>query len=141
MDLAVKWIGWCLHATKDKGLILHPSGKSLDLFVDSDFAGNWDKEVAELDSSTAHSCAGFVLMCCSCPLLWSSNLITEIMLSMTESEFVALSMGIHLTVNLIEILREMQDLSFPIASSTARAHCKVFEDNSGALEIAAAPKC
>jgi hypothetical protein len=52
---AVKWLGRYLKGTANMGLILKPYGSSLDLFVDSDFAGNWDPEIADTDSSTANS--------------------------------------------------------------------------------------
>ena len=39
-----RWIGrYLLAATRDKGLILKPSGNSFDVYVDSDFSGNWDQ--------------------------------------------------------------------------------------------------
>jgi hypothetical protein len=37
---------------------------------------------------------------------------------------------------MMELLKEMKQLGFPICSTTPQVHCKVFEDNSGALEIA-----
>lgn len=36
----------------------------------------------------------------------------------------------------MQILQEMQEFRFPIELITPRVHCKVFEDNSGALEMA-----
>jgi hypothetical protein len=33
-------------------------------------------------------------------------------------------------------LDEMQNFGFPIRTAKTKVHCKVFEDNSGALEIA-----
>jgi len=38
---AVKWLGRYLKGTKDKGMILKPTGTSFDVYVDADFAGNW----------------------------------------------------------------------------------------------------
>ena len=34
------------------------------------------------------------------------------------------------------MLNEMKKLGFPVRSETPKVHCKVFEDNSGALEMA-----
>ena len=34
------------------------------------------------------------------------------------------------------ITHEMKDLGFPILSTTPDIHCKAFEDNSGAVELA-----
>jgi hypothetical protein len=41
---------------------------------------------------------------------------------------------------MMELLKEMKALRFPIRSATPQVHCKVFEDNSGALEIATTHK-
>ena len=40
---AVKWLGRYLKGTSDKGVILKPdTNKELEVFVDADYAGNWD---------------------------------------------------------------------------------------------------
>jgi len=36
----------------------------------------------------------------------------------------------------MQLLREMKRLKFPIATATPTIKCRVFEDNSGALEMA-----
>jgi hypothetical protein len=40
----------------------------------------------------------------------------------------------------MELLKEMKAFKFPIRSAEAQVHCKVFEDNRGALEIATTHK-
>ena len=40
----------------------------------------------------------------------------------------------------MELLKEMKKLDFPIRSTVPKMHCKVFEDNSGALEMATTHK-
>ena len=49
---AVRWIGWYLLGTPKDGLILKPDlTKSFEVFVNSDFCGNWHKQYAgEIDS-------------------------------------------------------------------------------------------
>lgn len=90
-ELAVKRIVRYLLATKDKGLILKPSTSlTLDMFVDADFAGMWHKEYAALRTNVL-SRTGFVITFCGCPITWCSKLQTEIALSTTESEYIALS--------------------------------------------------
>jgi hypothetical protein len=41
----------------------------------------------------------------------------------------------------MELLKEMKKLGFPIRSTVPKMHCKVLEDNSGALEMATTHKC
>jgi hypothetical protein len=40
----------------------------------------------------------------------------------------------------MELLKEMKRFNFPIRSTTPKVHCKVFEDNSGAVKIATTHK-
>ena len=137
---AIRWIGRYLKGTRDKGYVMKANGRSLDLFVDSDFAGNWDPEIAETDSSTARSRHGYVLKYCGIPILWSSQLQSIIALSSTEAEYVGLSKSLQDILPTIRLLREMQELKYKVHSTSAQVHCKVFEDNSGAIEIATNPK-
>ena len=52
---ALRWLGRYLKETRDKGLILRPSNDiELEVFVDADFSGNWDKNEA-WDRNTARS--------------------------------------------------------------------------------------
>ena len=44
---ALRWLGRYLKGTREKGLILPPyNSRELEVFVDADFAGNWDKNEA-----------------------------------------------------------------------------------------------
>ena len=60
-DLAVKRIGRYLLATKDKGIVMHPTQDfKLDMFVDADFAGIWHREYSEL-RECALSRTGYII--------------------------------------------------------------------------------
>ena len=61
-------------------------------------------------------------------------------MSSTESEYCGLSYALRDAIPIIELLKEMKQLKFPIKTTSAKVHCKVFEDNSGALEIATVHK-
>jgi ATP-binding cassette subfamily B (MDR/TAP) protein 1 len=137
---AVKWLGRYLQGTKDKGIILSPQGKSFDVYVDADFAGNWNKEEAEDDGSTARSRYGYFIRYMGCPILWASKLQTEIALSSTESEFIGLSHALRTTIPLMELVKELKAHGYKMGSTKPKVHCEVFEDNSGAIEIAQVPK-
>ena len=71
-----------------------------------------------------------------CPLTWKSQLQTEITLSSTESEYTGLSYALREVIPLMEVLKEMKSKGFKIANTTPKMVCRVFEDNSGALEMA-----
>jgi len=133
---ALRWLGRYLKATRDKGTILKPlRNKDLEVFVDADFAGNWDSKETQ-DRDTARSRHGYIIMYAGCPILWKSQLQNEIALSSTESEYTGMSYALREAIPIMELLKEMKQNNFPIHSVKPRIHCEVFEDNSGALEIA-----
>ena len=133
---AIRWIGRHLIGTRDKGTTLRPDPtRDIEVCVDADFAGNWDPKES-LDRDTARSRHGYIIMCQGCPITWKSQLQGEICLSSTESEYTGLSYALREAIPIMQILQEMKECGFPVGSTTPRVHCKVFEDNSGALEMA-----
>lgn len=89
---AIKHIVRYLMETSDKGIILDPQErKSLEIYEDEDFAGNWFKKTADIDASTDNSRSGFIILYAGCPLTWFSKLQTQVSLSTTEAEYIALS--------------------------------------------------
>jgi len=137
---AVKRIGRYLLGTADKGMLLQPSGASFDCYVDASHAADWNKETAADDSSTAKSRMGWVISYGGCPLLWASKMQTEIALSTTEAEYIALSQSMREVIPLIALMKEAKIMKVPIQPVPPKVHCRVFEDNSGAIEIAKVPK-
>ena len=88
---AIRWLARYLKGTRKKGTILRPDkSKGLEVYVDADFAGNWDPKEFE-DPDTARSRHGYFITFAGCPIVWKSQLQTEIALSSTESEYTGLS--------------------------------------------------
>ena len=134
---AVRWLGRYLKGTMDKGTIMRPmSDRDLEVHVGASFCGDWDPKEAAVDRDTARSRHGYVISYAGCPLLWKSQVQTEIALSTTESKYTGLSYALRDAIPIIELLKEMKAQRYPIATATAKVHCRVFEDNSGALEMA-----
>jgi hypothetical protein len=73
-------------------------------------------------------------------LFLSSKLQTEVVLSTTESEYVGLSESLRITIVMMNLLKEMQEFGFHISKTTPTVHCKLFEDNAGAIHLAKVPK-
>ena len=139
--LAVKWIGRYLLGTRDKGYIIKPDpSKGLEVYVDADLSGNWDKDLAGIDPDTARSRHGFVIMYAGAPILWQSQLQTEIALSSTESELIGMSMALRTAIPIMRLFEEMKEMGYDVFPGDAKIHCKLFEDNNGALTIARVPK-
>ena len=138
---AVRWLCRYLKKTRDRGLIMRPDHtKSLEVHVDADFAGNWDRKLGGLDKDTARSRHGYIISYGGIPISYKSQLQTEIALSTTEAEITGLSYALREAIPVIELLKEMKARGYPVESRTPQIHCKVFEDNAGAVEIASFPK-
>ena len=138
---AVRWLARYLKGTRDKGFIIKPQeGKGMEVYVDADFSGNWDKDIAHFDKDTARSRHGYIIMFAGCPIVWTSQLQTEIALSSTESEFTGLSYALRSAIPMMCLMNELKEHKFQVPYTKPTVHCKVFEDNSGALEIARLPK-
>jgi hypothetical protein len=138
---AVKRIGKYLLATKDKGMILNPKDHSFDCWVDADFIGNWDRVYADVDPGTAKSRAGYIITYGACPIIWASKLMQEVALSTAEAEYGAISMSLRDVIFLMQLLEETaKELTWETSKKVPQVHCKLFEDNLGALEMARLPK-
>jgi hypothetical protein len=138
---AVKNIVRYLKATQDKGMILNPQEKkSFDCYVDSDFCGLWNRALAMSDPSTSKSRSGYAITYAGCPIIWASKLQTQTALSTTEAEYVALSTALRELIPLMELVKEVRHHGIDVDYIPPVVHCKVFEDNSGAIEMARLPK-
>jgi hypothetical protein len=146
-ELAVKRIVRYLIATKDKGLHLTTSKTfALDMYVDADFAGRWHREYSHLRDNVL-SRTGYVIVFCGCPVLWASKLQSEIALSSTESEYIALSSATRELLLLRHILLDIVQHSFislpsnepdTISThnfSTCLLASRVYEDNAACIVL------
>ena len=133
-ERAVKRIGKYLLSNRDKGLIFTPDrSRGIEVYVDADFAGSWDKADA-MDSSNVLSRTGYVIMFCGAPVLWCSKLQTEIALSTAEAEYIALSMAMRAVIPLLQMFQELKGV-FGIHSLVPVVKCRVFEDNESAIAM------
>ena len=82
---------------------------------------------------------GYVICYANCPVIWSSKLQTEIALSTTEAEYIALSQSLRDVIPLIALLEELQQ-SITFDPSTPVIHCKVHEDNQGCIDLVETPR-
>ena len=59
---------------------------------------------------------------------------------MTEADYIVFSQLLRDTINTMQMLRKIKINRFPTISTSPEVHCRAFEDNSGALELARTPK-
>jgi hypothetical protein len=138
---AIIYLVQYLKATRHLGLQFMPDpSKGFQCYCNTDFSGKWNKEFAPTDPSTAKSRSGWIIFYANCPIIWASKLQSQVALSTTEAEYIAMSMALCDVIPLMELLKEMQELKFDIANSQPYVYCKVFEDNSRTLELARLPR-
>jgi hypothetical protein len=137
---AVKRIGRYLLSTKDKGLIMKPNMEGLECWVDASHASEWSSKASKDDPNTARSRMGYIIKYGGCPMHWASKMQTEIALSSTEAEYIALSQAMREVMPIMWLMEEAYGHGIPVLNNPPKVLCKVFEDNAGAIEIAKVPK-
>jgi hypothetical protein len=109
-EKALKRIGRYLKATRDRGLVLKPSGTlKIDAYPDADFAGMYGY-LKITDPACAKSRTGFLISVSDCPMVWVSKLQSETALSTMEAEIIALAHCCRELFPVIDIVTEVQGL-------------------------------
>jgi len=72
--------------------------RNMELCCDADFCGNWRAETAHVDKSTAKSRTGYIITDAGCPVTWVSEMQTEVALSTTEAESIAMRKGLRTAI-------------------------------------------
>ena len=138
---AILYLVRYLKKTRDIGIRFNPDqSRGFECYCDADFSGNWNRDLAHNDPSTAKSRSGWIIYYAGCPIVWASKLQSQVALSTTEAEYIAMSMALRDVLPIMHLVKEMKDYGFPVLCTEPYVYCKVFEDNSGALELARLPK-
>jgi hypothetical protein len=138
--IAVKRIERYFLTTKQKGLIMKPSQEGMECWVDAAHATEWNNKTASDNPNSARSRMGCIITYAGCPIHWTSKMQTEIALSTTEAECIALSQSMREVLPIMWLLEETKHHGVPVLNAKPKVHCKFFEDNAGAIEIANVPK-
>ena len=108
--------------------------------MDADFTGNWHQKDAHIDPMTSKYRSGWIVCFAGAPITWASKMQTITALSTTEAEYIAHSTSLREVISLMGILKEAWEQGLQVNYLPPKIHCTVFEDNSGALELACLPK-
>ena len=138
-EKAIKRICKYLLRSMDKGITYRPDASlGLECHVDADFAEGW----ATSDHNNPEavlSRTGFVISYAGCPIYWRSKLQTEIALSTTEAEYIALSQAMRDVLPFLTLMEEIHQV-IPLVDNDPKFYCKVWEDNSSCIKVAESPK-
>ena len=93
-----------MYHTKKEVIIYNPyNSKGLEWYVDAYFAGSWQEADAN-DADNVMSRNGMVIMYADFPIFWRSSLQTEISLSNTKAEHIALSSALRQVLHMMTIM-------------------------------------
>ena len=102
--------------------------------MDSEFCGNWNQKYSG-ETDYVRSRHGCIIMYSGCPIVSKYQLQTEITLSTMEVEYRGLSYALREAIQLMELLNEIKKKGFDLLNHKVKVHCRVFEDNSGVIEM------
>jgi hypothetical protein len=92
--------------------------------------------LATEDLSTVKCCSGYIIIYMGFLIVWASRLQTVFALSTAEAEYIALSTALRNVIPMMDPLSELKEKGF-VVKNKPMVHCKLFEDNSGALKFGA----
>ena len=124
--------------TNDKGIIFQPdTTKGLEFHVDAYFAGGWASgEHSNPEAVLSHT--GFVISYAGCPIYWCRKLQTDIFLSTTEAEYVALCMSMREVLPFLNRMGKIKQF-LPVADKDPNFFCNVWEDKRNCIKVAENP--
>jgi hypothetical protein len=64
------------------------------------------------------------------PGAWASKLQSQIALSTTVAEYIAMSQALRDVIHVMNLLQEMRERKFKVVCIEPYVYCKVFEDNT-----------
>ena len=113
---AILYLVRYLKKTRDYGLKFKPDpGKGFECYCDADFSGNWNKSFAQVDPSTAKSRSGWIVFYAACPVCWASKLQSQVALSTTEAEYIAMSQALRDVIPVMNLIQEIREKGFKVA--------------------------
>ena len=132
----VKRIVRYLKCTADRGMILTiNTSKGIDCYVDANYAGGYIAHKARTTQDCL-SCTECIVKYANCPIIWCLKLQSTIALSITETEYMALSMAMHEILFLMNLIGEIRCYSIDLTGTKPTIKCNVYKGNSGAIELA-----
>ncbi len=125
----------------DIGIRFRPDpDKGFECYCNADFSVLWNKQFTRHVPSTVESRSGWVVFYADCPIIWASKLQTQVALLTTEAEYIMILQSLRDVLPIMFLIQEMKEKGFQVICTQPYIYCKVFEDNSGALEPAWLPK-
>ena len=107
----------------------------LEVYADTKFIGNYKKSTSQFDTSPIKSRSGFTIIFCAFTIIWTSKLKTSVHLSSCESEYYAWSQSLREAIQVMELLKEINNYIFSDKYIPGKVYCNAFVYNPGALHM------
>ncbi len=112
---AILYLVCYLKKTRDLGLKFKPDPKKgFKCYCNAGFSGNWNREFTPVDPSIAKSQNGWIIFYAGCPVSWASKLQSQITLSTTKAEYIAMSQSLRDVIPIMNLLQEMTKQNFKV---------------------------
>ena len=116
-------------------MIFNPNIKiRLEIHVDAYFCGAWEFDWSEKHESVLSRTDNLIKLY-NFPVVWVWKMQSEIALSTTESEHVALSQSMQDLLPIIQVLKSLKT-DFSIENTKSKTFSTVFEDDKSCIELA-----
>ena len=83
-------------------------------YVDADFCKNGGKLFASSDPTTAKSRSSWIIFYADCPVHWASKLQTQVVLSITEAEYIAILSSLRDVIPIMDLVAEIMNHNFQV---------------------------
>ncbi len=100
--------------------------KGFECYCDADFSGLWNKAFAPVDPSTSKSQKGSIIFYAGCPISWASKLQSQVALSTTEVEYIAMSQALCDVIPIMGLLQEIREQNSKVRCTKPYMFCKSF---------------
>ena len=95
-----------LKATKTQVITLNPKGnKRFEVYTNAHFCGTWYCPTSGNNRSTTKSWTRYTILYAGWPIIQYSNLQTQIAMSTTEEEYIALSQYLRDSIPMMQLMR------------------------------------
>ena len=93
---------------EDSLSVLHvkpDSDRDFECYCNADFFGLWNTAFASVDPNTTTTQSGWIILYAGCPVSWgASKLQSQVALSPTEAEYIAMSQDLHDVIPIMGLL-------------------------------------
>ena len=104
-----------LRKTRDLGLRFKTDlNKGFECYFNADYSGLWNKAFAPVNPSISMSQSGWIIFYAGCPISWASKLQSQVALSTTKDEYIAMSPSLRDIIPIMGLLQEMREQGFKV---------------------------